>query len=340
MLKVKLDNLIFEAKFAYFLKIVTSSKYPEILLDYDYYVFDNISKSEFSLLVKTCHDRNFFIKMPVHDPKNKKTPVYWSEEFNESSIKKYIVNISKTYKFKTRETLSREVVSQVSEFIVKSLSEVKIIKVFSIFEGPIEIKKYFESGDSFNSLVFDLLFYYSFTEKSTLLDILVEFLNPSYCVIDSDVTSQKMFETINGVLKVSIGVKDYSCWKKKSLKYANENPFINSVNKSTSISKSKTSISISRVKGISCNVNGKNTFYPRLKPTSKIFKSIIFLVEKDNPIEISDLAKHTKQKEDTVKASIERVNDTSKRIFDIKYDLIKDADNGIYFMNKDDYIFL
>jgi phosphoglycerol transferase MdoB-like AlkP superfamily enzyme len=31
---------------------------------------------------------------------------------------------------------------------------------------------------------------------------------------------------------------------------------------------------------------------------------------------------------------------TIYNLFDIKYDLIKDADNGIYFMNKDDYIFL
>jgi hypothetical protein len=339
MLKVKLDNLIFEAKLIYFLKMVTGPEYPETLLDYDYYIFDGISKTEFDILVEICRERSFLIRHPVSDG-NDKSSVYWSEDFNGSSINKYIKDISKVCKFKTRSTLPRGVILQVSEFIVKNLDRPKIIKAVSVFESPIEIKKYFESKDSVNSLVFDLLFYYSFSEEDTLLDILVEFLNPSYYVIGSDVTPQKTFEIIDGILKVSIGVKDYSCWKKKSLKYANENPFINSVNKSTSISKSKTSISISRVKGISCNVNGENTFYPRLKPTSKIFKSIIFLVEKDKPIEISDLAKHTKQKEDTVKASIERVNGTSKRIFDIKYDLIKDADNGIYFMNKDDYIFL
>lgn len=99
-------------------------------------------------------------------------------------------------------------------------------------------------------------------------------------------------------------------------------------------------IHVDRKLGIFCNVNGGNLFYPRLKPVSNIFKTILLLVDQNEPVEINKLASHTNQEGKCVRASLKRFNINFRRIFDVKMDPIKGTDNGIYFADRSNFDFL
>lgn len=67
----------------------------------------------------------------------------------------------------------------------------------------------------------DFLFYSSYSKEFSIYDFLVEFLNPIYYDIKSEVTSQKVFEFIGNILKLSAVDSDYSYWADKASKYIN-----------------------------------------------------------------------------------------------------------------------
>lgn len=97
-------------------------------------------------------------------------------------------------------------------------------------------------------------------------------------------------------------------------------------------------ISVDRKRGVYMTQYGKKVFYPRLKPSNKIFKLILFMMN-GSVYPIKELCEHTKQKGKVVKSSIKRFNENFSRIFAVNQSPVSYNEAG-YELNKERYDFV
>lgn len=99
-------------------------------------------------------------------------------------------------------------------------------------------------------------------------------------------------------------------------------------------------VHVDRKRGIHCYREGNDIYYPKVRPTSQIFKTLLYLVEQREPVGIATLASNTGQVTKSVKRSIEDFNENSRIIFDVKADLIATTGTGLYYANLEKFNFL
>lgn len=102
----------------------------------------------------------------------------------------------------------------------------------------------------------------------------------------------------------------------------------------------KFAVHVDRKLGIYSRLGDKDIYYPKVRPTSQIFKTLLYLVEHQEPVEITTLASNTKQVSKSVKRSIGEFNLNFKRIFNVKADPIMTTGTGIYYANVKNFKFL
>ncbi len=100
----------------------------------------------------------------------------------------------------------------------------------------------------------------------------------------------------------------------------------------------KTNIYVDRKRGLYTEQGDKRILYRGLRPTDKIFKTIIFMM-KGGVFNIKELCDHTYQKSGVVKNSIKRLNENFPRVFGINQIPIC-LDNGAYELNRKFYNFI
>lgn len=102
----------------------------------------------------------------------------------------------------------------------------------------------------------------------------------------------------------------------------------------------KPKIYLDRRRGVYMLLNDQKVFYPRLLPSTKIFKTIIFMQEKKVPMNLAIICKYVKQEGKVLKKAIKRFNENSQRKFKLgKNEVVIGNDSGIYELNLKHYDF-
>lgn len=331
-------NLILNTKIIYFSEKIMESDYPELLTLDTLVSLPGMSREEI-LEVINIFEQKGIIKRET-EYKEVEAINDWIKVdtiyFNKELLKDYVIKLKKKG-LRGVPLMQREEIFAIAKYIENIFTKDELAQIFSSLHERTSILSYFTKKE-YN--LTDLLFWYSFSKEESLISVLVEFLKPTYYDISSEVERQKMFIFFDRILFSCTPSKDYLNWKKKTLKHIKKETLVKIDDYKMDMSKPKITINVCREKGISRNRNGHNVFYTRMQPKSKVFKTILFLIESKGPIDISELANCTRQKDTIVKEAIKRFNRNSKRIFGIKSDIIFDNDSGIYFPNRDDYQFL
>ena len=99
-------------------------------------------------------------------------------------------------------------------------------------------------------------------------------------------------------------------------------------------------VHVDRKFGIYCIDNDIKKFYPKVKPGSQIFKTLLYLVEQGEPVGIDKLASNTGQVTKSVKRSIREFNEKFRIKFNVKADPMVNTGTGLYSANLEKFNFL
>ena len=102
----------------------------------------------------------------------------------------------------------------------------------------------------------------------------------------------------------------------------------------------KTEVHVDRRLGIYCIINDTKKFYPKVKSRSQIFKALLHLVERKEPVDIATLAERNEQDPRSLKRSIKDFNEKFRHTFDTKVDPILDTTTGLYYANIEHFNFM
>lgn len=99
-------------------------------------------------------------------------------------------------------------------------------------------------------------------------------------------------------------------------------------------------VHVDRKLGIYCLDNDTKVFYPKVRPINQIFKTLLYLVDHQEPVGIATLASNTHQVPKSIKRSMEDFNENFRRIFNVKADPIATTGTGLYYANVKSFKFL
>ncbi|MCF7843635.1 hypothetical protein K9M47_01920 [Candidatus Gracilibacteria bacterium] len=210
-------NLILNTKIIYFSEKIVSSKYGgDLLTSKEYLNLIGMSEEDTVDILENLKNKGivkweFQVKLVEEIDE---WVEYDSLKINKRQLKKYIQELKEGLREKP--LIRREEIVQIVKQLKIIFGNDKLMKIISSIYSHDEIYRLFNFK---KYTLIDLLFYVSYSEEVSVINFLVEFLNPIYYDIKSEIKPQRVFEFIDIAVKSSTEEGDYSVWTDKASKY-------------------------------------------------------------------------------------------------------------------------